>query len=128
MRFLADENFPAASVRALRAEGHDVAAVGETASGADDSTVVQIAREQQRVLITFDRDFGVLVFGDGIAAPAGVVFLRFQPEGPEEPARVMLALVSDAVVNLIGMFTVVDREKIRQRTLPRASSDLADAE
>ena len=128
MRFLADENFPTASVRALRAEGHDVAAVGESASGADDSTVLQIAREQQRVLITFDRDFGVLVFGDGIAAPAGVVFLRFQPEGPEEPARVMLALVSDAVVNLIGMFTVVDREKIRQRTLPRASSDLADAE
>lgn len=46
MRFLADENFPAASVRALRAEGHDVAAVGETQSGAEDSTVLQIAREQ----------------------------------------------------------------------------------
>ena len=51
MRFLADENFPAASVRALRAEGHDVAAVGETQSGADDSTVLRIAREQQRVLM-----------------------------------------------------------------------------
>jgi hypothetical protein len=41
MRFLADENFPGAAVRALRAAGHDVAWVHEVAAGSKDEAVLQ---------------------------------------------------------------------------------------
>jgi len=62
VRFLADESCDFAVVRALRAEGHDVAAVVETARGALDVEVIRRAQEEQRVLLTEDKDFGQLVY------------------------------------------------------------------
>ena len=58
MRFLADENVPFASVLRLRGEGHDVQVVPQ---GGTDSAILVLARDEQRVLLTFDRDFGRLV-------------------------------------------------------------------
>ena len=49
MRFLADESCDFAAVRALRASGHDVAAVAEIAGGAEDLVVIELARSQQRI-------------------------------------------------------------------------------
>ena len=62
MRFLADESCDFAAVHALRMAGHDVVAVSEFARGAEDTTVVDAARSQRRILLTEDKDFGQLVF------------------------------------------------------------------
>jgi hypothetical protein len=51
MRFLADESCDFAAVRALRASGHDVAAVAEIAGGAEDLVVIELARSQQRICL-----------------------------------------------------------------------------
>ena len=48
-------------VDGLRGDGHDVRYVKEIAAGTDDETVLQMATEQQRILLTEDKDFGVLV-------------------------------------------------------------------
>jgi predicted nuclease of predicted toxin-antitoxin system len=48
MRFLADESCDFRVVRALRDAGHDVAAVIEVASGAEDFSVIDIAAREQR--------------------------------------------------------------------------------
>ncbi len=40
MRFLANENFPIASVRKLREQGHDVVAILEVKAGAKDPIVL----------------------------------------------------------------------------------------
>ena len=45
MRFLADESCDFAVVRTLRAAGHEVVAVAETARGAKDIDVVALARK-----------------------------------------------------------------------------------
>jgi hypothetical protein len=47
MRFLADESCDFAGVQALRASGHDVAAVAEVARGAEDA-VVPVAGDSAR--------------------------------------------------------------------------------
>lgn len=58
MRLLADEHVPPAFVSALRGEGHDVAVVGEDVEfGAADSTLVEFARETDRVILSEDTDF-----------------------------------------------------------------------
>ena len=61
MQFLANENFPRASIRRLRAMGHDVASVLECAPGANDRQVLVKATSGKRVILTFDRDYGEMV-------------------------------------------------------------------
>ena len=117
MRLLADENIPLASIQALRTGGHDVLAASETMARARDREVLARAGAEGRVLVTFDRDFGALAFTRGVSAPAGIVLLRFVPVTPEEPATVLLDLLGDSGLTFSGKFTVVDRERVRQRSL-----------
>jgi hypothetical protein len=60
MRFLANENFPGAAVKALVAAGHDVVWVRIAAPGTTDPDVLAWAAREERILLTFDKDFGEL--------------------------------------------------------------------
>jgi predicted nuclease of predicted toxin-antitoxin system len=60
----------------LRTLGHDVTAVSRNyPHGLADEDVLAIARQEQRVLVVADRDFGELIFNQGLAH-AGVLFFR----------------------------------------------------
>lgn len=119
IRLLADENVAAATVRRLRAEGHDTAYIAELSPAADDLEVLRTAREQERVLLTFDSDFGELIFRDLAPVPPGVVYLRLVASHPEEPAEIVIDLLSRIPADqLLGRFSVVTREHLRQRDLP----------
>ena len=74
MRFFADESCDFSVVRALRAAGHDVAAATESARGAADSVIIDRARDEARLLLTEDRDFGQLVFA-AAKDTAGVIYI-----------------------------------------------------
>ena len=115
MRFLANENVPRASVRRLRLAGHDVAAVGEDIAGSSDDTVLARAVQEARIIITFDRDYGELIYRRKLPAPPGVVYLRFDPATPEEPAELLLRLLALPDVSLAQRFTVLERQQVRQR-------------
>jgi predicted nuclease of predicted toxin-antitoxin system len=117
MRLLADENVPAPSIRLLRAAGFDVESIREIAAGSPDRDVLAHAREQGQVLVTFDRDFGELVYRLGALVPAGIVYLRLSPADPEEAGRVLLDLLGMEEVLILGRFTIVDRDRVRQRPL-----------
>jgi len=93
MRFLANENFPAASVQHLRQSGHDVLYVIEDFPSLEDEAVLCRAHDEQRLLLTFDRDYGELIFKRRLPAPLGVLFLRFDPATPLEPAEMLLELL-----------------------------------
>jgi predicted nuclease of predicted toxin-antitoxin system len=118
LRFLVDENVPLASLLALRAAGHDTSSVREVSPGAADLAVLAVAVEESRIVVTFDRDFGALVFSHGAPPPPGVIYLRFVPSDPEEPYSILSEVLGRAEVELIGRFTVVDRDRVRQRKLP----------
>jgi predicted nuclease of predicted toxin-antitoxin system len=62
MRFLADESCDFRVIRALRAAGHEVTAVIEVMSGADDDAIIELAAREARIFVTEDRDFGQLVY------------------------------------------------------------------
>lgn len=116
MRFLADENFPRPSVLALRAAGHEVEWIGDLDPGAPDAAVLERAAALGAVLLTFDRDFGALLYRLGARAPAGLAYFRFVPASPREPAEVLLAWL-EAGGTLTGRFCVVERERLRFRPL-----------
>jgi predicted nuclease of predicted toxin-antitoxin system len=118
MHFLANENFPVASVHLLRAAGHDVAAVGEESPGITDEQVLIRAASEGRIILTFDRDYGRLIFQQGRPSPTGVVYLRFTPLSPAEPAERLLELMTHGAIKFDGLFTVLQRDQVRQRPLP----------
>jgi predicted nuclease of predicted toxin-antitoxin system len=118
MRLLANENFPLASVRSLRAAGHDVAAILEEAPGATDAAVLARAAREARMILTFDRDYGELIYRRRLPNPSGIIYLRFDPLTPQEPGEHVLALLTTEGLTLEGKFTVAERARLRQRPLP----------
>jgi predicted nuclease of predicted toxin-antitoxin system len=117
MRLLADENFPLPSIRRLRESGYEIEAVAELAPGMPDSAVLAHAQANQQVLLTFDRDFGELIYRRGAPVPPGVVYLRLVPANPQEAGDLIQKLLTAKAVHLEGRFTVLERERIRQRPL-----------
>lgn len=110
----------ALGVRALRAAGHDVAAIAaEDESGLPDRAVLERAVSEQRILLTSDRDFGALIYRSRFPASPGLILLRFVPLTSEEPAQLLLPLTGRPEIVFEGRLSVLDRERVRQRPLPR---------
>ena len=112
MRFLADESCDFAVVRALRSAGHDVVAVSEFSPGAEDAQILHLASQQQRIVITEDKDFGQLVFAFG-KNTQGVIFLRYPSSVRLKIAKEVVNLVKRYGEKLTGRFTVVQPGRIR---------------
>jgi predicted nuclease of predicted toxin-antitoxin system len=117
MNFLANENFPLFSVRLLRNAGHNVVSVIEDSPGARDETVLKRAHEENLIILTFDRDYGELIYRYKSFTPYGLVYFRFDPSTPEEPADILLNVLKKGEFSLSGKFTVIEKERIRQKTL-----------
>ena len=117
MRLLLNENIPIASVHKLQSLGYDLVAVGEKMPGATDQSILEFAYQTQRVVVTFDRDCGELIYYRDLPTPAGVIYLRFLPLTPEEPAEYLHRLFQRSDIELENRFTVADRNQIRQRPL-----------
>ena len=75
MKFLADECCDHGLVKALRQSGNDELFVLESKPGATDDDVLALAFDEQRILLTEDKDFGKLVYR--FKKPAhGVILIR----------------------------------------------------
>lgn len=114
MRFLLDESadFPLADV--LEELGHDVTAIAHDHPHAlKDHEVLSIARDERRILITNDRDFGELIFRQRLDH-AGVILFRLGDEDlPTKAAwlRRVLARYADR----LDHFLVVTERGVRVR-------------
>ena len=84
-RLLLNENYPLPSVKLLRGAGWEVLAIAESHASIDDVAVMRLARESSRWLITFDLDYGELVFRQHLPPPL-VLLLRVPSYLPEDPA------------------------------------------
>ncbi len=113
--FLADEHFPISSTSLLRAIGYEIAAIVEDSPGIDDEEVMARAAQEQRVILTFDRDYGELIYRRHLPVPAGVIHLRFVPATPEEAGHRLSFLLRATSVE--GYYTVIDGNQVRQRKL-----------
>lgn len=118
LRFLADENIPAPSVELLRRRRLDVTSIAELFPASVDRDVLALAVQERRILLTFDRDFGELVFFHGRQPPPAIVYFRFEPLSATEPGDILMRLLENTTIDLIGMMNVVGRAVLRQRPMP----------
>ena len=116
MRFLLDQDVYLATSRYLRELSHDVTSASELGlSRASDRELLLLAREENRIFITRDRDFGNLVFVEGI--DSGVIYLRIKPTSlAAGHAELQSVLNSYAEEELMRAFVVVEpgRHRIRR--------------
>ena len=119
MRFLADMGISPRSVAFLQNLGHD--AVHLHSHGLDrlqDSSILDKAQEEGRVLLTHDLDFGELIAASGARLPSIVVF-RLRNMHPETVNRHLASLLSQHLELLEqGAIVSVTEGQIRARVLP----------
>lgn len=114
MRWLADECVAARLVNRLREDGHDVLYVAEIAAGLSDVDVINLARRDNRVLLTEDKDFGDLVFRRSWAVH-GIVLMRVNSQSLQ--AARLVAAVEQYGERLVGHYVVVEDGRLRARRL-----------
>lgn len=116
MKFKVDENLPADAALVIRAAGFLADTVeDEGLTGSEDLHLAQVIRDQGRVLLTLDNDFGNIR-----AYPpneyAGILILR--PKSQDKPAT--LALLKRLLIVLsekdpVGQLWIVESDRIRHR-------------
>jgi predicted nuclease of predicted toxin-antitoxin system len=119
VRFLLDQDTYAVTARFLASLGHDVLVAAQIdLAQATDSELLHVAQEQRRILVTRDRDFGGLVFLEGLGA--GVIYLRILPstQGAVH-AELERVLETYLEADLMSAFVVVEPGRHRFRKLPR---------
>ena len=113
MRYICDENFPTDAVARLRAKGHDVTWLSEFAPGLDDSRILQLAITEERILLTFDRDFGELAMRHRPTGNTGIVYFRIPGRPPETLAHRIVAALEQGE-NWAGRISVVEPGRVRE--------------
>ena len=122
MRFLANENVPGPVVRRLRELGHDVVWAKEDFQGAPDRVLLSVAQDDQRVTVTCDTDFGELAFRSRLPATCGVVLLRVEWTDPITDNAWVVSVLTGRD-DWVGMFAVVERDRVRLRPLPKPTEE-----
>ena len=93
-RFLTDHNVPVSVGNKLTEMGHDVVRVSEVMpADSADPVVAKAAIEDQRILISWDRDFNA----QRLASPRYAALSRIMMSGPEHEGAARLETVFDFV-------------------------------
>jgi predicted nuclease of predicted toxin-antitoxin system len=116
-RLLADEHIPNSTISALREAGHDVVAASQEYRASPDRTLLAIGEREQRLLITFDRDFGVLLFAERVPQTTGVLFLRLMSQSHRSVTPALMPIVESSL-EFLGYFTVIREDRVRSTILP----------
>lgn len=93
MRFLIDVSAASRAFQdALISQGHDVLSAVDINPALDDETLLAIANDERRIMLTEDKDFGELVFARGLPHH-GVI--RFSDANDETKIAAMNDLISE---------------------------------
>lgn len=116
MKWLADENMERAVIDSLRQRGFDVKAITEMAPRLGDEEVLAIANQEDRLLLTNDKDFGELAFL-GRSVKQGICLLRFHLEDSAWKAQQLGKFLDSYSGSLSGKFVVLSEGRARIRKL-----------
>jgi predicted nuclease of predicted toxin-antitoxin system len=119
MKFLADMGISPRTVAFLRSQGHDAVHLHEQGlDRLEDPAILEKARNEGRVLLTHDLDFGDLLAAAGTALPSVVIF-RLQNMRPERVNDYLETIISRYAGSLqMGAIASVNERQIRIRHLP----------
>jgi len=114
VNFVADESVDRQIVERLRIEGHTVKYVVEIGPGASDEDVLELAKHEEAILLTADKDFGEIVFHQR-RITEGILFIRLAGQSQTRKAEIVISAVKKHGEELLNAFSVITSSGIRIR-------------
>ncbi len=114
MHLLADESVDGQIVAQLRVGGHTVLYVAEMEPGISDTSVLEQANANNALLITEDKDFGELVYRQGLVH-LGVVLVRLTGLASITKGRIVADAITQRESETPNAFTVISPGLVRIR-------------
>ncbi|MFH0786045.1 MAG: DUF5615 family PIN-like protein [Pseudomonadota bacterium] len=114
MKFLVDVGVGKGVETWLKKTGFDVLSMREVNCRAQDIEILRLAAEDQRMIVTMDKDFGELVYNSGLLH-AGVLLLRLEKSTGEQKAEIVKKIISEYSDQIADNFCVYQDGKLRIR-------------
>ena len=114
MKILADENIEREFIEALREADFDIVSVREGYIGIADDEILQVAEDENAVILTYDTDFGELVFRYSLES-RGVILLRLSGLSLAERIGKTIVAIGEHEAELENAFTVISENSMRIR-------------
>ena len=114
MKILADENIEREFIEALRKANFDVLSVREDYIGFADDEILQVAVDENAVILTYDTDFGELIFRFSLES-YGVILLRVHGLSLTEKIDKTIRAIWEHEAELENAFTVISENSVRIR-------------
>lgn len=118
MRLVADENIEKPIVEFLRDKSFDVFYIIEAKLSISDEEILNIAKKENRILITNDKDFGELIFYQKKIS-SGVLLIRSSKEKALDKVALLETYLAQIKNKLFGNFIVLSDAGVRIRKLLR---------
>lgn len=112
LKFLANVNIEKPITDFLTKNGFDVKLVTDIDKRMPDVNVCKIANNEQRVILTNDKDFGEIVYLQKMVS-YGIILLRIQKQNSFEKITLLEKLLNNYSEKIINHFVIVTKEKFR---------------
>lgn len=119
MKLLLDQGLPRSAATLLSEAGIDTIHVAEVGlSAADDTDILQRARDDERVVVTLDADFHALLALSAATSPS-VIRIRIERLRAQALTNLLLTVLGEVAEDLEqGVVVTVEPSRVRMRRLP----------
>ena len=121
MKLLADENQHPLVVARLREAGFEVEYVRETSPGAKDEEILARPDIGRLILLTYDRDFGDLIFNRRYPLPSAILYTRLDRKAPEVVANRFISVLEAGVAR--NYLTTITEDGERTKPFPAGADN-----
>ena len=85
----------------------------EDFTGSSDEKLLELSSRNNWIIITFDKDFGELIYRKKSNKPHGIILLRVTPKSLKYILQLLKWLLLQANISFEGYFVVVNKDKVR---------------
>jgi predicted nuclease of predicted toxin-antitoxin system len=119
VKCLVDVSVSRTTVQVLRGQGHEVLSlIEEHLERLSDAEILQKARQEACIVVTFDLDFADLLALGAHTLPSVIIFRLYNQTPPSVPPRLLQVLEECGKDLVAGAIVTVEDSRYRLRRLP----------